>query len=249
MNRIRQERIKKYVESRSVATIKELRELFPEISLMTLHRDLDSLVSQGVIAKHRGGVKSVHYPEDVDFDVRLKENNAGKLSMVKKAMTLIEPHSSVFLDAGTSNLFLARNLPDISLNIITTGLGIALELSRLHNPSVTVCGGAMNRKNLSITGQNTIEMLEKINIDTALIGVSGCSADTGFTCGSEADMIVKRTVIKKARVRIMMCGAEKFKRLMPYTFATMKDADYIISDAPLPEEFVRVAEENGVIIL
>ena len=249
MNRIRQERIKKYVESRSVATIKELRELFPEVSLMTIHRDLDVLERQGVIAKYRGGVKSVHYPEDVDFDVRLKENNEGKLSMVKKAMTLIQPHSSVFLDAGTSNLFLARNLPDISLNIITTGLGIALELSRLHNPAVTVCGGTMNRKNLAISGQNTIEMLEKINIDTALIGVSGCSAETGFTCGTEADMIIKRTVIKKARVRIMMCGAEKFKRLMPYTFATMQDADFIVADGPLPEDFVESAKKSGVVIL
>ena len=35
MNRIRQERIKKYIESRNVATIKELRELFPDVSLMT----------------------------------------------------------------------------------------------------------------------------------------------------------------------------------------------------------------------
>jgi len=249
MNRIRQERIKRYVESRSIATIKELRELFPEVSLMTIHRDLDSLESQGVITKYRGGVKSVHYPEDVDFDVRLKENNEGKLSMMKKAMTLIEPHSSVFLDAGTSNLFLARNLPDINLNIVTTGLGIALELSRLRNPQVTVCGGTMNRKNLAIYGQNTIEMLEKINIDTALIGVSGCSADTGFTCGTEADMLIKRTVIKKARVRVMMCGAEKFRRLMPYTFATMDDADYIVADGPIPDEFLKAAQKAGVIIL
>lgn len=249
MNRIRQERIKRYVESRSIATIKELRELFPEVSLMTLHRDLDSLESQGVITKYRGGVKSVHYPEDVDFDVRLKENNEGKLSMMKKAMTLIEPHSSVFLDAGTSNLFLARNLPDINLNIVTTGLGIALELSRLRNPQVTVCGGTMNRKNLAIYGQNTIEMLERINIDTALIGVSGCSADTGFTCGTEADMLIKRTVIKKARVRVMMCGAEKFRRLMPYTFATMDDADYIVADGPIPDEFLKTAQKAGVIIL
>lgn len=249
MNRIRQEKIKEYIESRSVATIKEITELVPDVSFMTIHRDLDALERQGIIVKYRGGVRSVHHPGDVEFNVRMRENNDGKVIMAKKAMSLIQPHSSVFLDASTSNLFLARNLPDISLNIITTGPGIAIELCRLHNPVVTLCCGTLNRKNLAISGQNTLQMLEKINIDTAFIGVSGCSEDAGFTCGSEADMLIKRMVIKKARASVLTCGAEKFKRLMPYTFATMSDIDYIVSDAPFPKAFVRMAEKEGVILL
>lgn len=249
MNRIRQERIKEYIESRSVATIKELQQLIPGVSLMTIHRDLDALEEQGIIVKYRGGVKSVHHPEDVEFNVRMRENNSGKQLMVSKALSLLQPHSSIFLDAGTTNLFLARNMPDISMNVVTTGPGIALELCRLHNPVVTVCCGIMNRKNLAISGQNTLEMLKNINIDTAFIGVSGCSADVGFTCGTEADMLIKRAVIKKARNSIMMCGAEKLKRLMPYTFAAMEDVNYIVTDEPMPEDFVKAAEAAGVTVL
>ena len=218
MNRIRQEKIKEYIENNSVATIKEIMELVPDVSFMTIHRDLDALERQGIIVKYRGGVRSVHHPGDVEFNVRMRENNDGKVIMAKKALSLIQPHSSVFLDASTSNLFLARNLPDMSLNIITTGPAIAIELCRLHNPVVTLCSGTLNRKNLAISGQNTLEMLEKINIDTAFIGVSGCSDEAGFTCGSEADMLIKRMVIKKARASVLTCGSEKFKRLMPYTY-------------------------------
>lgn len=249
MNRIRQEKIKEYIENNSVATIKEIMELVPDVSFMTIHRDLDALERQGIIVKYRGGVRSVHHPGDVEFNVRMRENNDGKVIMAKKALSLIQPHSSVFLDASTSNLFLARNLPDMSLNIITTGPAIAIELCRLHNPVVTLCSGTLNRKNLAISGQNTLEMLEKINIDTAFIGVSGCSDEAGFTCGSEADMLIKRMVIKKARASVLTCGSEKFKRLMPYTFATMSDVDYIISDNPFPKPFARLAEKEGVILL
>ena len=249
MNRIRQEKIKEYIESQSVVAIKEITELIPDVSFMTIHRDLDVLEKQGIIVKFRGGARSVHHPGDVEFNVRMRENNDGKAIMAKKAMSLIQPHSSVFLDASTSNLFLARNLADISLNIITTGPGIAIELCRLHNPVVTLCCGTLNRKNLAISGQNTLEMLEKINIDTAFIGVSGCSEDAGFTCGSEADMLIKRMVIKKARASVLTCGSEKFKRLMPYTFATMSDVDYIVSDKPFPRDFVRLAEKEGVKLL
>lgn len=249
MNHIRQERIREYVESKNIATIKELQELIPDISLMTLHRDLNTLEAKGLIAKYRGGVKSIHHDEDVEFNVRLKENKLGKISMVKKAMSLIQPHSSVFLDAGTSTLFLAKNLPDINLNITTTGPGIALELCRLHNSTVTICCGTMNRKNLAASGLNTLEMLDKINIDIAFVGVSGCSADIGFTCGTEADMLIKRTVIKKARTSVMIFSAEKLKRLMPYTFATMEDVDYIVTDEKMPDDFVKAANEAGVILL
>ena len=169
--------------------------------------------------------------------------------MAQKALTLLKKHNCVFLDAGTSNLFVAQSLPDISLGVITTSPGIALELCRLSNPAVTVCGGTLNRNNQSICGQNTLEMLRNINIDIAFIGVSGCSPDVGFTCGTEADMLVKKLVIEKARTSVLMCGAEKLKRLMPYTFATMEDVDYIISDGPLPEEYVRQAEKYKVTLL
>ena len=61
MNRIRQEKIRAYIEDKSIVTIKELQRLFPDISLMTIHRDLDSLERQGVLVKHRGGVKSIKH--------------------------------------------------------------------------------------------------------------------------------------------------------------------------------------------
>ena len=90
MHRIRQEKIKKYIESKNVATIKELRELFPEVTLMTLHRDLSALEEMGIVTKYRGGVRSVHQLDDIEFNIRMKENTAGKTSMMKKAMKLTD---------------------------------------------------------------------------------------------------------------------------------------------------------------
>ena len=249
MNRIRQDKIKEYIEEKNVVSIKELQELFPEVSLMTIHRDLDVLEDTGAIVKFRGGARSVRYAGDPEFNVRMRDNNSGKLLIARKAMELIQPHSSIFLDASTTNLTLARTLPDMNLNIFTTGPSIALELCRLHNPVVTLCCGTINRKTLALSGQNTLEMLEKINIDMAFIGVSGCSVDSGFTCGTEGDMLVKRLVIQKARTSVVMCTQEKLRCLMPYTFATMKDVDYLISDAPMPDVFQKAAKETGTVLL
>ncbi len=249
MYSIRQEQMREYIEQKNVVSIKELQALFPDVSLMTIHRDLDALERSGTVVKFRGGAKSVRHTGDPEFNVRMRENNAGKNVIARKALELIQPHSSVFLDASTTNLALAKNLPDINLNIFTTGPSIALELCRLHNPVVTLCCGTINRKNLALSGQNTLQMLEGINIDLAFIGVSGCSVEAGFTCGTESDMLVKRLVIRKARTSVVMCSHEKFSCLMPYTFANLDDVDYIIGDTALPEAFAQAAQAAGVSVL
>ena len=249
MNSIRQSVIRDYIEKKNIVTIKELQALCPDVSLMTIHRDLDVLAQSGIIVKVRGGARSVKHAGDIGYDIRLQENNAGKMVMANKALELIQPGSTVFLDASTTNLMLARILPDINLNIFTTGPNIAIELCRLHNPNITLCCGTMNRKNMALSGQNTLEMLDKINLDMAFIGVSGCSAEAGFTCGTESDMVVKRKVIQKARTSVVMCDHGKFSRLMPYTFARFEDVDYLVSDAPVPETVDRAAKTAGVSVL
>ncbi len=246
---IRQNRIKEYIEQKNVVTIRDLQKLLPEVSLMTIHRDLDALEEAGIIVKFRGGARSVRHEGDPDFNARMRDNTPGKLLIAKKAVELIQPHSSIFLDASTTNLALAQTLPDINLSILTTGPSIVLELCRLHNPVVTMCCGRINRNNLAVSGHNTLEMLEKINIDLAFVGVSGCSVDAGFTCGTESDMLVKRMVIQKARTSVMVCTQEKFRCLMPYTFATLQDVDYVISDGPVPEPFRNAAEASGITLL
>ena len=249
MYNYRQEQMKEFIEKQNVVTIKQLRQLFPDVSLMTIHRDLDLLEQSGVAVKFRGGARSVRHRGDPEFNVRMRQNNWEKSVIAQKALQLIQPHTAIFLDTSTTNLALARILPDINLNVITTGPSIALELCRLHNPVVTVCCGTINRKNLALSGQNTIEMLSKINIDLAFIGVSGCSAESGFTCGTENDMLVKRQVIQKARTSVAMCGREKFSCLMPYTFAQLSDVDYLISDDMLPENMQQAVKDAGIRVL
>lgn len=249
MQNVRQDRICDFIEKNQLVTMKQLQELCPEVSLMTIHRDLDALVLNGRIVKIRGGARAVRHAGDPGFDERLQENNAGKMAMARKALSLIRPGSSVFLDASTTNLMLARILPDMDLNIFTTGPYIALELCRLQNPNITLCCGTLSRKNMALSGQNTLEMLEKINIDQAFIGVSGCAAEVGFTCGTEGDMAVKALALRKARNRVVMCDREKFTRLMPYTFAHFADVDVLISDDNIPEPVRRILEDNRVEVL
>ena len=99
MNSIRQRNILEYIETNQIVTIKELQNLFPDVSLMTIHRDLDVLSQGGAIVKVRGGARAVRHTGDPGFDVRLEENNPGKMSMDMEPMSqasVMQPSQSTF---------------------------------------------------------------------------------------------------------------------------------------------------------
>ena len=249
MSHVRQDKIMNLIEENEIVTIKQIQALFPDISVMTIHRDLDALEATGHIVKIRGGARAIHCSSETQFDVRERENPEAKSAIARKALHLIQPGSSVFFDAGTTNLMLARALPDINLTVFTTAPNIAMEIRHLVNPSINLCCGNLNRANLAVSGYNTLEMLETINIDLAFIGVSGCSATNGLTCGMESEMLVKRLVIQKARTSVALCDSSKLTRLMPFTFAHLSDIDYIITDGAFPETFVEAARGAGTVVL
>ena len=93
---LRQEQMKQYIEQENVVTIKALQQMFPNVSLMTIHRDLDALEMQGVAVKFRGGARSVRYTTDPEFNVRMRENNAGKVQIARKALELEKLRSHAY---------------------------------------------------------------------------------------------------------------------------------------------------------
>ena len=62
-------------------------------------------------------------------------------------------------------------------------------------------------------------------------------------------MLVKRLVMGKAARKVILMDSSKYGKILPYTFGDVGDADFIVSDNELPEEFVRKAQEADVTVL
>ena len=249
MLNIRQVKIRDFIAEKQFVTIRELREFCPEVTLMTLHRDLDALAGDGLIIKLRGGARMVRQSGEPSFQSRELENIGGKNKIAAKAVGLIKEGGAVFFDAGTTTLAVIRALPDMNLTVITNGANFANELQRFANITTYMCCGALNRSNMALSGHSTLDFLEGLNIDLGFIGVSGYSEESGFTCGKESEMLVKKLIIQKARKSVVLMDAAKLTRLMPYTFAKLGDVDYVIGDDAMPEAFVRSAREAGVTLM
>ena len=247
----RKDQIKEHILSKGDVQLKDLEEKFPDVSSMTLRRDLAFLESQGAIIRTRGGAKSIDFvsgPKEDVYSQRATENIDSKMLIAKKAVALIETGRSIYIDSGTTTMCLARLLSDENLSIITSGPNIALEIIKNNNPSITLIGGQLSRNNLSTSGVHSTDFIKNINIDIAFVAASGFSLKSGFTAGDFNECELKRAVIKKAGKIVLLMDSGKVDKNLPFTFAALKDIDILICEKLLPEAITKAAEKCGVMI-
>lgn len=249
MNAERRKIIKELLYSKPFVSLKELIDLFPNVSSMTIRRDIDYFEEQGEAIKVRGGARSMKFittSMEEEFPSRMQKNVPAKEALAKKAIELIETGRSIFLDSGTTMLKMAALLPEERLTITTTGPNIAMELLNKKQTLVNLVGGMLNRDNISVSGTQALRFLEDINIDIAFIVPSGASAQTGLTCGNYSECELKKLIVEKARRIIVLLDTSKLDKSLPYTFCDVKNVTAIVTNGDLPVDIAALAEQNGV---
>ena len=252
MGNSRREIIREMLLEKPFVSLQELTERFPALSSMTLRRDIEYFEEQGECIKVRGGARSMKFITtslEESFNLRLHANSAAKDSIARKAVTLIEPGRSIFLDSGTTILRLVNVIGDERLTITTSGPNVALELLKKNMPIVNIVGGMINRDNISVSGTQAIRYMEDFNIDIAFLTPSGLTVENGFTCGNYSECEFKRLIIEKARKVVLLMDSSKIDKSLPYTFAGIGDVDAVITNRELPPEITAQAKLSGTEII
>ena len=241
-----------FIKNKEKISIKELSGLFSNVSTMTIHRDLDFLEKKGVIVRVHGGAKYLS-PDGSSMEPALNErevsNRELKKTISQKAARLIKSGSSVYIDAGTTTSALCDSIPNIPLSIITNSPNIAVKLADKSFVNVMLCGGTLEKKNLSLYGSAAASSIEKLNIDIAFVTASGYSEQCGFTCGNDGEAIIKKLVCQRARKVAMLIDSSKLDLLLPFTFATEEDIDYFVCDKQPLGKLKEKLEQKGTTIL
>ena len=230
--------------------VHELECAFPNVSSMTLRRDLNRLEENNAVIRVSGGaisVDTVLRAKEADFSERINYNTAEKLEIADKAVKIVEPNSCVFIDGGSTTTYFARALPDDNFYVLTNALVIAETILRKEKPTVSLLGGDLKKNTFITIGQTCIDYINSINIQTAVMTATGFIKETGgFTCGNQSEAEVKRAVIKKADYVIMLLDSSKVNKKTPYTFANINDIDSMVVDRNFSKELKSTIEEKGV---
>ncbi len=252
MYKQRREIIGKILNSQPFTSFKELEARFPELSSMTIRRDIDYFQTKGEVVKVRGGARSIKFmitSMDDTFDKRRSENIMTKRKIAQAAIPFVESGKMIFFDAGTTVMALASVLPEKRLNITTNCPHVAFELLKHKDVVINLIGGTLNRSDLSISGTQANKYIDSTEFDVAFVAPTGFSEFSGFTTGNWAESDVKKHIVRKAEKVIALLDFTKFNKSMPYTFANIQDISVIISDIRPPERVLELARENNIRVI
>ncbi len=239
------------VNQRGQVTFREIRDLFPGLSEMTIRRDLEALDREHALVRVHGGARSIGTivgSEDL-FRNRAVSRMEEKSVIAQKALHYMIPGYTMFFDSGSTVAELAKIVPDEQMIIFTGNISAALEMAHLKKPVIQIIGGRLDVHSLCVSDSCSLGMLNDVNINYSFFGVTGYSERRGFTCGNEDEYRLKKTMIGKSDKVIVLMDSSKVGISSVYTYAMEEDIDMVISDGKLSPELLERFGRNDVEVL
>ncbi len=252
MKRDRITAIAELLDKRGKLTLEQLEEYFPRVSQMTLRRDLFQLEEEGKIIRIRGGAMSVREVQKTSGEPYTKKTTMHtdeKIVIAQKAAGLIDEGSSIFIDGGTTALYLAKEMPDRACNVFTNGLAVATELAKKKNVVVNLLGGQLIKENLVTASSFSSVYFTDTNFELAIISASAFTLENGFSCSSQVESELLRVICRKAKFLYMMLDSSKIGKIKPYTFARPEDINVLITDDDFPDSLKNQFKEKNIVVI
>jgi len=174
--------------------------------------------------------------------------STAKDAIAARAAALVVPGSTIFLDASSTALRLARRLmddPPNELTLVTSSPAIAFEM-QAEPVHVVVTPGELDQHMRMLAGRWTIEFLAQLNFDMAFVSSAGITLDEGLTTTRRPLADVINAARSCAKRTVALIDSSKFGRASLLTIMRADDPDLIITDTDLPPDVVGTYHAAGV---
>ena len=187
---------------------------------------------------------------EVAFESRAQINLPAKRAIGEAAYQMLRPETSVFLDAGTTVLQLARRLrPNpIPLPLFMNFLPVAQVLMPVAEIGVTLLGGSLRRQNASMVGPLAEAALEKLWFGQLFLGVGGISDNGGISSRDEQEARIKALMLTRRKAPVIVADADKFGPQLTYGVAHLGAGMQVLSDVRLGVGWRDVLEGLGCVV-
>lgn len=244
----RRNKIEEIIQKEKSVLVPELAKMF-DVTTETIRGDLEKLERQGVLVRTYGGATLVEGSlSDMPLSDRDVINFEGKQRIGKRAAKLIKDGETVFLDASTSSLHIARNIKDKkSLTVITNSERIVNELAACENIRVMSTGGLLTVKNMSYVGRIVEKTIrENYFANKVFFSCRGVTAARGLTESNEAEAEIKKAMIDCSESAIFLCDHTKIGKIGVPVISDFSRIDVVITDEKMADEWSTCFAENDV---
>jgi len=219
------------VNSKGFASYGELKNIL-NCSESTVRRAVNELAKKGMLIKERGGVSSIlisdFFTSDQNLLTREKIDENIKIRMALEARKMIKDNMTIYLDAGSSTLCLAKKLKNVKTKVVTNSFTIAKVLMDKHIDT-TYIGGELKIKTDATIGPIAIDSISKFNFNCGFFGANGVTPSKGFSTPDLEEAHIKKVAIDNSNKCIFLVNSSKFNKNSIVSFAGI-DGKTIITD-------------------
>lgn len=239
----RQAKIMDVLRREHLLAVTQLAEAL-DVSGETIRRDLRLLSARGLVEKSHGNVRWRDRSEEQPLQRRMLDNMGGKQSIAMAIADEISDGESVFLDTGSTNIYVAQALKGRrNLTVVTNSAPIAQHLSTGEGNRVYLAGGELRADDSAAFGPAAIAFLQQFMVKTAIISASGLDAKLGVMDNHLCEADVSRSVVGHTERVIVGADHSKFGRRCLVAALAFADVDLLVTDqkpeGPLSKELER----------
>lgn len=235
-----------YIGKHTNVSIDQLSKRFG-ISIYTVRRDIDELVSRGIVTKRYGGVSiSKTNSQFIEFDDRNTLNKEDKKRISQQAASLVEEGDIIFIDAGTTTMYIPDYLNDLNITVVTNNIFVITKLYNKSNIKLIVLGGTVDQRTNSIFGIDTINFLKNINITKSFLACTGISNNFNITNYTVIEAELKKMCINISDKSYLLADNSKFGVSSLVTYGSLSQLSGLITSKELSSHFKDYMNEEDI---
>ena len=175
----------------------------------TLMYYINELLSEGLIIKEHGSISKKTFSYENKTLLKSNEKQKEKKQIAKIASKYINDGDIIYIDSGSTTLFLINYLKSKSVIIYTNNIALAQKLpTEGFKPKVFMVPGEIYMQTSSITGVLAINFLSKVFIDKAFMGVN-LVKDNKYITTNQEEAVLKEAILKNAKQSFILFDKSK----------------------------------------
>jgi DeoR family ulaG and ulaABCDEF operon transcriptional repressor len=249
------------VRKRGFVSFQELERQMPA-SPATIRRDLEHLMTAGLLTRVHGGAKrpdhkagvSAERPETylhlqgTPFTENIHRNMTQKAAIGKAAANLCSTNEAVMIDGGSTTLQMCKHLEGLNLQALTNSLPIAMALLQQRGTRVLVpAGQVFPEQNIILSLNNDDGMplfhAPKLFMSGVALGPAGLM---------QVDMLLvaaERRLIERADELIVLLDSSKFDGPSGHVVCRLDEIDIVVTDKGVSSKQKALLEAADIKVL
>ncbi len=236
----RQNRLLDILKQKHAAELADLCEAL-SVSMSTVRRDLEALEDKGAIKRTHGGAIYLGQTEAKPAPTnaltsRMLENVDAKQAIGRYAASLVQPHMTLLMDAGSTVIYAAKAIDARPIQVVTNSLSIASHYAEDDQVELTLIGGNLYPRTGALVGTLARQCLRELHADLCFFSLAGIDQQAAYNINLEMAR-VEQMMMQQADRTLMLMDATKFGRKSLVRVCNHDEVDQIVTDQSIEDDW------------